>query len=101
LPAAALGGNSFFAEVARLVGGDAEEPGLEPAVAVEGIEVFDYGQENFLADFLGVFAGEIGRELENEAARGRVMKVEQLIPRFRFAATAARYQFALLRRNHR
>ena len=92
LSAAALGGDPFFAVIARLVRGDAEKPGLEPAFAVEGIEVFDDGQKDFLANFLGIFAGEIGRELENETPRRRVMQIEQFVPRFRFAATAARQQ---------
>ena len=56
LAAAAFGRVLALAVIARLVGGDAEEPGLKLAPAVEGIEVPDDGQEDFLANLLHVFA---------------------------------------------
>ena len=76
MSAAALGGNPFFTIIARLVGGYAKKPGLEPAFAVEGVEIFDDRQENLLANFLGVLADEIGRKLENETPRRRVMEIK-------------------------
>ena len=76
MSAAALGGNPFFTIITRLVGRDAKKPGLEPAFAEEGVEVFDDRQECLLADFLGVLAGEIGCKLENETPRRRVMEIK-------------------------
>src|SRR5208282_4037004 len=77
----------------RLVHGDAKKPGLKPAFALEGIEVFDDGQKNFLANLLAVFAGKIRRKLENKPPRRRVIQIEEFVPRFSFTATAASKQF--------
>src|ERR1017187_10498713 len=52
LAAAALGSLPPLAVIPGFVGGDAEEPGLKLAPAVEGIEVPDDGQEDFLANLL-------------------------------------------------
>ena len=56
LAAAAFGGVLALTVIARFVGGDAEEPGLKLALAVEGIEVLDDGKECVLANLLGILA---------------------------------------------
>ena len=92
LAAAAFGRVLALAVIPRLVGGDAEEPGLKLAAAVEGIEVPDDGQEDFLANLLDVLAREIVPELKDKAPRRRVMPVEQLVPGPRLTTAAARKQ---------
>lgn len=92
LPAAALGRAQALAVVVGLVGGDAKEPGLELAVALEGAQTFDDGQKGFLADFLHIFAVEIRRELEDETPRRRVVQIKKLVPSLRLAATATGQQ---------
>jgi len=87
--AAAFGGGAALAVIARLVGGDAEDPGLKLAAAVEGGQVFDDGKKDFLGDFLDVFTGKIVRQLEDEPSGGGIMAVEQFIPGVRFACAAA------------
>jgi hypothetical protein len=93
LAAAAFGGVPAFAIIPGFVGRDPEQPGLKLAPAAERIEIPDHGQERFLADFLGIFRREIGRELKDEAPGGGVMQVEQFVPRIRFAPAAPRQQF--------
>ena len=56
LAAAAFGRVLALAIIVRLVRGDAEQPGLKLAPAMEGIEVADDGQEDFLANLLDVLA---------------------------------------------
>ena len=92
LAAAAFGRVLALAVIARLVGGDAEQPGLKLALAVKGIEVPDDGQEDLLANLLRVLAREIVPKLKDEAPRRRVMPVEQLVPRLRLTPAAARKQ---------
>src|SRR5262249_39380473 len=87
--------------VACLVGGNAEQPGLELALALKRADVFDDGEENFLANLLRVFPGEIGSELENEASRRGVVPIKQLIPGTRLAAPAARQQLSFRFAAHR
>ena len=89
LAAAAFGGMEALAVIAGFVGGDAEQPGLKLAAAVEGLEVPDDGEEDFLANLLDVLAGEIVPELEDKAPGGGVMQVEQFVPGPRLAAAAA------------
>src|SRR5262249_53319743 len=78
---------------ARFVGGDAEEPGLKLAFAVKRIDVANDGKEGFLADFFGVLLREIRTELEDEAAGGGVVQVEEFVPGGGLAATASFRQF--------
>jgi hypothetical protein len=59
---------------------------------VEGIEVPDDGQEDFLANLLDVLAREIVAKLKDKAPRRRVMLVEKVVPGPRFTAAAARKQ---------
>src|SRR5207247_8195482 len=94
LPAATLGRVAALAIVARFVGGDAEQPRLKLALAVERLEVANDGQKNFLADFLGIFACKIRRQLENDTPGGRVVPIEQFVPRFSLAAATTRQQFS-------
>jgi hypothetical protein len=67
---------------------------------MKGIQVLYDRQENLLANFLGVFAGQIMAELKDKAASRRVMKVEQFIPRRSLAAAATRQQFRLCVQTH-
>ena len=76
LAATAFGGGTALAVIAGFVCGDAKEPGLKLAAAMKGIEILDNGQENFLADFLGIFPREIRCKLENESGGGGIMEVE-------------------------
>ena len=92
MPAAAFGGRAPLTVVARLVGGDAEYPGLELAVALEGGKTFYDGKKNFLGDFLDVFAGKIVRQLEDEAPGGGIVPVEQFVPGAGIACAAAAEQ---------
>ena len=65
-----------LAVIPRLVGGDAEQPGLKLTPAVEGIEVPDDGQKDFLANLLNVFAREVVPKLKDKASRRCIMAVE-------------------------
>jgi len=95
LAAAALEGLTVLAVIVGLVCGDAEDPGLKLAVALEGIEVLDDGQEDLLADFLRVLPGEIGPQLKNEPADRRVMPVKQFVPGLGITLAAASDQLTL------
>ena len=92
LAAAAFSRVLALAVIARLVGGDAEQPGLKLASTMEGFEVPDDGQEDFLANLLDVLARKVVAELEDKAPRCRVMPVEQFVPGLRFTPAAARNQ---------
>jgi len=56
LAAAALGRLLAFVVIARLVGGDAENPRLQPAAALERADILDDSQECILTNLLHVFA---------------------------------------------
>ena len=84
----------MLAIIPRLVRRNPENPRLKLAVALERIQVLDDGKKNFLADFLRVLRGEIMAQLENEAARRRVMPVEQFVPGLGVALATAPDQFA-------
>jgi hypothetical protein len=79
-------------EITRLVCRDSEQPGLKLAVAPKSINILDYRQEGFLANFFDVFPGPIRSKLKNKSPGRRVMGPENLVPRVGLAPSAARHQ---------
>ena len=66
--------------VARLVRGDSEKPGLKFGSAMKGGQIPDYGQENFLADFIHILRSKGRRHLVNKPPGQWVVAVEQFVP---------------------
>jgi hypothetical protein len=56
---------------------------------LEGIQVADDAEENFLTNFFHIFAGEIRGELEDETPCRRVVAIKQLVPRSSFTPATA------------
>ena len=79
-------------KITRLVCRDSEQPGLKLTVAPEGIDVLDYRQERFLANFFDILPGPIRSKLKNKSPGRRVMCLENLVPRVGLALSAARDQ---------
>jgi len=79
-------------KITRLVCRDAEQPGLKLTVAPESINILDYRQERFLANFFDIFPGPVRSELKNKSPGRRVMSFENLVPRVGLAPSAARDQ---------
>src|SRR5215216_839321 len=78
--ATALGGVLALSIVPRPVGRDPKEPGLELGLALKGVQTFDHGEENLLAEFLDILWREIVAQLKNKARCRHVVPVEQLVP---------------------
>ena len=95
--AGAIGGLLAFPVIARLVGGDAEDPRLHPAAAVKRRDILNDSQKSLLANLLHVFAREGRRQLEDEPGRRRVMKVEKRVPGpvFSLPATGDQWRFGI------
>src|SRR5262245_35724068 len=81
--------------IARLIRGDAKEPGLKLALALEGFDILDDREKNFLANLLHIFPSEIASELKNKSPRGGIMPIEELVPGGGISPPATREQFGL------
>src|SRR5205085_4210198 len=88
-PAPALLGTTLSAKIHRLVRGYAQQPRLKRTFSLKGCQVSHHREEGFLANFFRVFVIEVGRQLENEARRHRIIFVEQRIPGLRVTAATA------------
>ena len=53
-------------KIHQQVSGNPKEPGLEPTVPLEPIEVFHHGKECILTNLLDILVREIGGKLEDE-----------------------------------